>query len=74
MKFENKELLDALAIAILMSDYGDKCHHGFFTPNKHVRTPAKFVDWARARMGENYDPTCLRPISEVVRRDELNLG
>jgi hypothetical protein len=55
---------DALAVAILMSDYGDRCHAG--GPNAHVHTPPEFVEWARKRMGDKYDPTCCAPITEAI--------
>lgn len=67
-----KELLDALAVSILGSDYGDRCHLDgpkWLQRNPHVRTPPAFVAWARERMGADYDPTFEHPITAAIPRD-----
>jgi hypothetical protein len=59
-------LRKALAVSILGSDYGDRCHSSFLTPNKHVKTPPEFVAWARRLLGDDYDPTCQRPVKDAI--------
>lgn len=65
-----KALLDALAVAILGSDYNDHCHertYQWWRINSHIKTPPEFVKWAKDRMGKNYDPTCQAPVGDVIK-------